>query len=161
MHALEDRITAALVGLQPFKFRTTRIGGFPSLESTDVVWAGIEDRGETTELARRIETASTSLGVPAERRSFKAHVTLGRARETRPLKDVVLPMSEQMFSDTRVDGVTLFESETKSDVSIYREISKIAFKAADLASSQPEKRQTEAVDMADETDDGWPRERAK
>lgn len=161
VHALEDRITAALVGLQPFKFRTTRIGGFPSLESTDVVWAGIEDRGETTELARRIETASTSLGVPAERRSFKAHVTLGRARETRPLKDVVLPMSEQMFSDTRVDGVTLFESETKSDVSIYREISKIAFKAADLASSQPEKRQTEAVDMADETDDGWPRERAK
>ncbi|CAN5551155.1 RNA 2',3'-cyclic phosphodiesterase [soil metagenome] len=161
VHALEDRIRAALVGLQPFKFRTTRLGGFPSLEATEVVWAGIEDRGETGELARRIETASASLGVAPESRSFKAHVTLGRVRETRPLKDVVLPMSEQMFSDTRVDGVILFESEMKSGISTYREISKITFKSVEPAPVLGEKRQTEAVDMADETDDGWPRERAK
>jgi len=161
VHAVEDRVTAALVGFQPFKFRTARLGGFPSLESADVVWAGVEDRGETAELANRIDLACATLGFAAESRGFKAHVTLGRARETRPLKDVVLPMSEQMFSDTRVDGVIMFENETISAVSVYKEISKIAFKTADRAPAEPEKRQTEALDMADETDDGWPRERAK
>lgn len=161
IHAVEDRISAALVGFQPFKFRTARLGGFPSLDSADVVWAGIEDRGETAELATRIEAACVTLGFAAESRGFKAHVTVGRARETRPLKDVVLPMSEQMFSDTRVDGVILFESETKSAGSAYKEISKIAFKTADPTLVQTKKSQTEALDMALETDDGWPRERAK
>ncbi len=159
--ALVDKIAAALVGTAPYKFRTTRLGGFPSLEATAVVWAGIDDRGETQQLAARIETACSELGFAPEPRGFKAHVTLGRVRETRPLKDVVLPMSEQMFSDTRVDGVILFESETKSGSSVYKEISKIAFKTAETAPSPPEKRQTDAVDMADETDDGWPRERAR
>ncbi len=158
--ALVDRVTAALVGLRPFKFRTTRLGGFPSLEQADVVWAGVEDRGETAELAARIEAQTATLGFAAAPHGFAAHVTLGRARETRPLGDVVLPMKEQMFSDTRVDGVILFESEAKSGISEYKEIAKIAFKTADPAPPQPEKRQTEALDMADETDDGWPRERA-
>jgi hypothetical protein len=62
-----------------------------------------------------------------------------------------------MFSDTRIDGVTLFESETKSSGSIYRDLHRIGFKQADQTSFSPEKRQTGAVELGDETDDGWPR----
>jgi hypothetical protein len=65
-------------------------------------------------------------------------------------------MSEQMFSESRVEGVTLFESETKSSGSTYKEISRMAFKPAEIA----EKRQTGALELGDETeqtDDGWPR----
>ena len=56
------------------------------------------------------------------------HVTLGRREKLDLLREVVLPMSEQMFSDYPVDGVILFESETKSSGSVYTEISKIGFK---------------------------------
>jgi len=35
-----------------------------------------------------------------------------------------------MFGDTRIDAVTLFESETKSSGSVYREISRIELKQA-------------------------------
>ena len=108
-------------------------------------------------LAARLETAMTGIGYPAESRAFHAHVTLGRLRETRPLKDLVLPMSEQMFSDTRIDGVTLFESETKSSGSVYRDLHRIAFKKLSDARFDAEKRQTGAVELGDDTDDGWPR----
>jgi hypothetical protein len=80
-------------------------------------------------------------------------VTLARLAETRAVKDLVLPLSEQMFSDSRVDGVTLFESETKSSGSVYRELHRIDFK---LTENAP-KRQTGALELGDETDDGWPR----
>ena len=149
--AVRDALAAAVVGVEPFKFRTARLGAFPSLEKASVVWAGVE--GPLDDLARRIDAAMAGIGYPAEKRAFHAHVTLARLRETRPLKDVVLPLSEQMFSDTRVDGVTLFESETKSSGSVYRDLHRIVFKTPEKTSE----RQTGAVDLGDETDDGWPR----
>jgi len=141
VEALDDRLAAAVTGLAPFK-----------------LWAGVDEpSGVLAELATRIEAAMVGLGFAAEPRPFHAHVTLGRTRETRSLKEVVLPMTEQMFSDTRIEGVTLFESETKSSGSVYTEISKIGFKTPDLS----EKRQTGALELGDETDDGWPRDKAR
>jgi len=149
--AVRDALETAVIGVEPFKFRTARLGAFPSLEKASVVWAGVE--GPLDDLAARIDQAMAGIGYAAEKRAFHAHVTLARLRETRPVKDVVLPLSEQMFSDTRVDGVTLFESETKSSGSVYRDLHRIDFK---MPEKTPE-RQTGALDLGDETDDGWPR----
>lgn len=150
--AVRDALDTALVGMRDFKFRTSRLGAFPSLEKASVLWAGVESR-ELDELAKRVEGALVGIGYAPETRAFHAHVTLGRLRETRPVKEVVLPLSEQMFSDTRVDGVTLFESDTKSSGSVYKEIHRISFKAL----QNEQKRQTGAVELEDETDDGWAR----
>jgi RNA 2',3'-cyclic 3'-phosphodiesterase len=164
--AIRDALEAALVGTEPLTFRTARLGAFPSLDKASVLWAGVEPAasrvgaggaGPLDELHRKVACAMSAVGYSPESRPFQAHVTLGRLRETRPVKDVVLPLSEQMFSDTRVDGVTLFESETKSPGSVYREIHRIAFKTGSDASFAAEKRQTGAVELGDETDDGWPR----
>lgn len=161
IEALDDRIAAAIAGVAPFKFKTAKLGAFPSLDKSTVVWAGIDDPGGTiSELAKRIEAAAVELGFPAEPRPFHPHVTLGRVRETRLLREVVLPMSEQMFSASSADHVILFESETKSSGSVYKEISKIALEKALEAPLDSEKRQTGALELGDETDDGWPRDRA-
>jgi 2'-5' RNA ligase len=155
--AIDDRIGAAIAGIAPFKFKTQKIGAFPSLDKATIVWAGVEDPGSIAELAKRIEVAAVELGFPAEPRPFHPHVTLARARETRLLREVVLPMSEQMFSGTSVDSVILFESETKSSSSVYKEISRIGLKPALDAGFPARERQTGALELGDETDDGWPR----
>jgi RNA 2',3'-cyclic 3'-phosphodiesterase len=158
--AVRDALDEALVGVSPLKFRTARLGGFPSLDKASVLWAGI-DGNALDDVAVRVEKAMTGIGFAAETRPFHGHVTLGRLRETRPIRELVLPLSEQMFSDTRIDGVTLFESETKSSGSVYRDICKISFKTAREAGFDTAKRQTGAVELGDETqtdtDDGWPR----
>ncbi len=149
----------------PIKYRTSRLGAFPSLDKASVLWAGIEDPRPLVALFGHLETALTGIGYAADSRPFHPHVTIGRLRESRPLKDVVLPLSEQMFSDTRVDGVTLFESETKSSGSVYRDLHRVDFKTARNGQLDPEKRQTGALELGDETqfdtqsdtDDGWPR----
>jgi len=172
--AIVDGLEAATENTPRITFRTTRLGAFPSLEKARVVWAGIEDQGSLSELANRIEAACGRLGY-VEPRPFHAHVTLGRVRETRPLRDVVLPLAEQMFGDTRIDAITLFESETKSNGSVYREVSRIAFKAPQTGRSEGSERQTAALEVdprhesravetdpghQEETDDGWPRGQA-
>ena len=103
----------------------------------------------------------TGIGYATETRAYHPHITLARLRETRPLKDVVLPVAEQMFGDTRIDAVSLFESEMKSSGSIHTEISRIDFKQVETTAE----RQTRTVDLgasnqtseSDDTDDGWPR----
>ncbi|MEO8549105.1 MAG: RNA 2',3'-cyclic phosphodiesterase [Kofleriaceae bacterium] len=159
IEALCDRLAAAVAGTAAFKLKTSRLGAFPSLEKASVLWAGVEADG-LAPLFTKIEAATTALGFAAEIRPFHPHVTLGRTRETRPLKEVVLPMSEQMFSDTRVESVSLFESETKAASSVYKEISKIAFNQREIVGETAVQRQTEPLDLGDETDDGWPRDRA-
>jgi 2'-5' RNA ligase len=151
--ALVDALDEVLVGVAPFKVRAARLGAFPSLDKASVVWAGVDEAAVIGELAKRVEDACVRLGWPAEQRGFHAHITLARLAKTRAISDLVLPLSEQMFSDSRVDGVTLFESETKPSGSVYRELHRITFKSAENAP----KRQTGALELGDETDDGWPR----
>jgi len=148
---VRDKLDAVVVGISPLKMRCARLGAFPSLEKANVVWAGVDNALD--ELAARVDKAMAEIGFAPDKRAFHAHVTLGRVRETRSVRDVVLPLSEQMFSDTRIDGVTLFESETKPSGSVYREVHRIPFKHAENA----EKRHTAAVELGDDTDDGWPR----
>ncbi len=159
--AVRDALDEALVGIAPLSFRTARLGAFGSLDKASVLWAGVERArggeaaGPLDELGARVEDAMAGIGFARETRPFHAHVTLARLRESRPVRELVLPLSEQMFSDTRVDGVTLFESETKSSGSVYRDLHRISFKSPETT----EKRHTGAVELGDETDDGWPRGR--
>ena len=149
--AVRDALDEAIAGIAALKFRCARLGAFPSLEKASVLWAGVDHTLD--ELAARVDRALAGIGYASEARPFHAHVTLGRLRETRSIRELVLPLSEQMFSDTRIDGVTLFESETKPSGSVYRDLHRIAFKTA----SNAEKRHTGAVELGDDTDDGWPR----
>jgi RNA 2',3'-cyclic 3'-phosphodiesterase len=162
--AVVDALEAATTDTQRIAFKTSRLGAFPSIDKGRVVWAGIDDQGALGKVAARVGQGLVGLGV-VDRKPFHAHVTLGRLRETRPLKELVLPMAEQMFGETRIDGITLFESETKSAGSVYRELARIPFKTAEMGTATTAERQTLPLDqgaqtLADssfETDDGWPR----
>lgn len=163
--AVRDALEAAAAGIGPLSFRCARLGAFPSVDRATVVWAGIEAPRPLLELAARVEAACAGLGYRPERRAFHPHVTIGRIREARAVREVVLPLAEQMFGDTALEAITLFESETKSSGSVYRELYKIRLSArAGEAISAP-KRQTPPVELAStprpsiepDTDDGWPR----
>jgi 2'-5' RNA ligase len=164
-----DALSAATAGLDRITFRTSRLGAFPSFDKASVLWAGIEDGAALGRLAQAVGEAMAGLGFERDARPYHAHVTIARLPTARAIREVVLPMAEQMFGDTRIDAVTLFESETKSSGSGYRELKKIAFKGARNAPLESEKRQTVALERGTpdrepaemqtqtETDDGWPR----
>jgi len=160
--AIQDALDKAVIDTPSIKVRTTRLGAFGSLDKARVVWAGIEEAtGQLAALARRIEDACVGLGYAPEPRAFHAHVTLARLRETRPVRDVVLPLAEQMFGDTRIDAITLFESETKSQGSVYREVHRSGFKSASECQTGPLDldARTASGEHSDDvdSDDGWPR----
>ncbi|GEM_PF-93973 len=169
VEAIRDKLALACQGTKGFTIKASRLGGFPSVDKATVVWAGVES-AELVELATKVSAAMEALGFAKEARSFHPHVTIGRLRESRSLKEAVLPVAEQMFGDTRIDSITLFESETKSTGSVYRELARIGFEPASISPSETAERQTRALSLGaptassdsrgprdEDTDDGWPR----
>jgi RNA 2',3'-cyclic 3'-phosphodiesterase len=149
---------------EPLQFKTARLGAFANLDRAHVIWAGVDDpSGGLGALAARVEQGAVALGYAPGSHPFHAHVTLGRLRESRSVRELVLPLAEQMFGETRVDTISLFESETKSSGSVYREIHRIDLKTGTDRPANAEKRQTPALQLSSrelddaETDDGWPR----
>ncbi len=77
-----------------FTLQLSQVGAFPKIEYPRVVWVGIEQgKEQTVKLAQDLEQHLLKLGFPPEKRSFKAHLTLGRVRSARnrnQLKQLIL-----------------------------------------------------------------------
>ena len=158
---LRDALATAVRGTERITFRASRLGGFPALDRATVVWAGLDDQGAAaiTALAAKVEAACVTLGFAPADHPFHPHITLARLREVASAKEVVLPVAEQMFGESRVHEVMLYESYTKSTGSVYRELAQIPFKMPERTSPAAPERQTTPVELgaSDDTDDGWPR----
>jgi 2'-5' RNA ligase len=120
--AIADGLARAAAGVQPFRFSTARLGAFPSAQKASVVWAGIEDAGGLAALAAKVEAEMVPLGFAKEARRFHPHVTIARLREPADVGEVLLPMAEQAFSETRVPEIVLYESATNPGGSEYRRL---------------------------------------
>lgn len=166
--ALRDALAAAVQGAEPFSFSTARLGAFPELGKARVLWAGV-DSEPLSRLAAKVEAVTRELGFAVAPAPFRGHVTLGRLREPAAVQDVLLPLMEQVFSDTRVTGLTLLESVFKSGSLTYREVAQVGFSAVEMGrkrQSLPLQLGPRDAAVADgaalepethETDDGWPR----
>jgi RNA 2',3'-cyclic 3'-phosphodiesterase len=167
--ALVDVVREAIAGVTPFSFSTARLGAFPKLDAARVVWAGVTSRDDVLgQLAHRIDEATTALGF-APAGPWVGHVTLGRLREPVAIAETLLPLMEQMFSDTKVTGISLLESTLKSGSLVYREVSHFEFFQPEIdrkRQSPPVQLEPQSASSAHlgtlsvheiDTDDGWPR----
>ncbi len=66
--------------VEPFDLELQGCGGFPNLERPRVVWAGIEQGGDSlATLVTSLEKGLASLGFRPDSRDYRPHLTLGRA----------------------------------------------------------------------------------
>lgn len=154
-----ERLRAVALAARPLRFLTTRLGAFGSPASATVVWAGVDEpSGGLATLAGAVAAAGAELGFASDRRPYHPHVTIGRLAIPTGVVEVLLPLSEQMFSETRCDSINLYETVAKSSGSGYRVIARLALGAA---KSAPERQsssvQTASFDASLGSDDGWDR----
>lgn len=101
-------------------------GGFPSSASARVIWVGAEDRsGRLSTIFRIIERGAEGCGFPREKRGYRPHVTIGRAKK----KPVRLPAGPPGESRAplllEVEDLVLFRSELKSTGAEYSVVERV------------------------------------
>ena len=104
LSALSRIVDAVAADSPPLRLRTGLLGAFPSPTRPRVVWLGLE--GDTQLLAvtqHRLQDALETDGFPREQRTFKPHITLGRARG-----NGFIPLPEPALND-QAKGTLVFE----------------------------------------------------
>ena len=157
--AVVDRLRTLALAARPLRFRTARLGAFGSTASATVVWAGIDEpSGELVRLAGAVAAAGEDLGFARDRRTYHPHVTIGRLGAAAAVAEVLLPLSEQTFSETRCDSLSLYETVTKPNGSEYRVVAQLPLGTPNSAAErQSPSVQTAPFDASLGSDDGWDR----
>jgi 2'-5' RNA ligase len=108
-----ERWRSAVAGCPPFRIRLGGTGCFPPRGQARVLWVGVEEvepGGALSTLAARLETASRDLGFPAEKRSFRPHLTLAR-RDRSGRADRPVALDDDRNTAGWVREVVLYRSD--------------------------------------------------
>lgn len=107
----EFRTALAAIEEPAFSLRISGLGAFGG-NQPKTLWAGLATSPELEALARANERAARNAGLPPEKHSFKAHVTLARLKGTRAdeLARMLEGSSALVSEPFAVDRFALFSS---------------------------------------------------
>jgi 2'-5' RNA ligase len=125
-----EKSSAIASSTPALQVRYRGLGCFPSLRDPRVVWIGMEDIGGfLSSLQRALETSLADLGFEPERRTFHAHVTLGRVRGRRNL-DHLIRLMKSLTLETEPASLTellLMKSDLHPSGSVYTTLKAFPF----------------------------------
>jgi len=114
---------------KPFALTVGGIGYFPGIKRPRIIWVGLG--GATAvllELQRNLEDRLATVGFAKEKRSFKAHLTLGRIRQA--VDPNTLGRAIEDYSDFGrqqfiADRIILFKSDLKPSGAVYSKLKQV------------------------------------
>lgn len=118
--------------VRPISLHGEKVGAFPNFQRPRVLWLGLGgDIERLSALQRAIEKDLDQYGYKKEKRGFKPHLTLGRAKSSR---GIILGLSEAIKREDTYkagqfdsNGLTLFESILKPGGAIYTKLAYFPF----------------------------------
>lgn len=136
--ATEDSLVARISGAlserlssySPFYIRITGVGCFPDMRRPRVIWVGIEESRELTDLAMDIEAEMVKLGYAAEDRAFSPHLTIGRVRSRTGMPQMMKTLQDLdtvSLGSVEIRMVTLMKSELRPAGAQYSSLAEIPF----------------------------------
>ena len=128
-----DKIGAAMaeavIGSSPLKLAVSGIGVFPGIKRPRVIWLGLSgDIQAILALQGRLEEKLADVGFPKEKRSFKAHLTLGRIKQAPSqalVRQVLNEYATLRSDDTTFNQVILYKSDLKPSGAVYSKLKQI------------------------------------
>jgi len=125
--ALAEAVEGALAGSRRFSVTLGATHAFPSARQPRVVVIELEPEAGLAALAACVEAGVVAAGLPAEKRRFRAHLTLGRVRGRRvPALDAKPPAAGALD----VHEVVLFRSDLGRDGSCYTPLAQLPLPAS-------------------------------
>lgn len=112
----------------PLQLTARGLGGFPHRGRPRVLWAGIEGQSVRLDcLQQDIETGLVPLGWPKEKRPYKGHLTLARAKGRRPFERPIGDLRAQCDPEESIvfiaEKLTLYRSRLRPGGAVYDNIS--------------------------------------
>lgn len=129
---IHERLKDGLVDEHVQKLFCQGIGVFPNWKYPRVIWAGFGgDVDPVIELQGRIEKLLHGFPIEKDKRAFRLHLTIGRAKEISSasgLIHLVEGLGPIEFGEVVVDRVTIYKSVLTKEGPVYTPLYTIEFK---------------------------------
>ena len=112
-------------GFGSFDLILSGAGIFRSLRDPRIIWAGINNSPELTELNRRISDKLRETGTMLEHRVFNPHLTLGRIKrlnDPQKLSGLIENYKNKEIQRVSVSEIVLFESILRPEGPVYKSL---------------------------------------
>ncbi len=132
-HALEGSVGSG-GGITALELSMRGCGFFPDARRPRLFWAGIEPVAPLAKLARAVDEALASVGIPREDHPFHPHLTLARAKRNTPasafkrLQEKLAVMQSPEFGTMTAREFFLYESQLSPEGSRYTKIARFDLK---------------------------------
>lgn len=82
-------VESRIASVSSLNLKIEKLGVFPDERRPKVIWCGVAgDLEKLSELQKQLDSDFASIGFPIEDRSFRAHLTLGRIKESQGLTGI-------------------------------------------------------------------------
>jgi 2'-5' RNA ligase len=124
--ALIGALAAPLVDVAAPRVQLRGAGGFPNEKRASVYWLGVADPEPLAAVHRAVMRAAGAFVRPRDRTAYVPHLTLARLKSAKKLTDEVQALASITLGPAwTVDELTLFESETRREGAVYREVARL------------------------------------
>jgi RNA 2',3'-cyclic 3'-phosphodiesterase len=126
---LRDNLAPVIARVAPMALDLGGLGAFPNRRTPRVIWLGVAAEARLELLHHDIETTCGDLGYEMEGRTFRPHITLGRARAAlaAPAANALSAAARDVRFTSRVPVASLeiMASEIATLGSIYRQLASL------------------------------------
>jgi 2'-5' RNA ligase len=124
--ALVGALAAPLVAVPAPVVQLRGAGGFPTARRASVYWLGVADPDPLVVVHGAVMGAAGAFVRPRDRAPYVPHLTLARLKSPKKLNEEVEALAGITFGPPwTLEELTLFESETRRDGAVYREIARL------------------------------------
>ena len=126
--AVENRIVSG----SSLNLKIEKMGVFPDARRPQVLWCGVTgDVEKLSVLQKQLDSDFVSIGFPKEDRPFRAHLTLGRIKESRGLSGISEALTKHNAFAAGEFGckeLILFQSRLLQQGSVYTKLAEFPLK---------------------------------
>ena len=127
---IEPVLRAAVKSYAPFSIQAKGLGVFPGVKRPRVIWIGITGQiDRLIGLQRNLDKNLNEIGFSQDKRPFKGHLTLGRAKgriDARRMQSVLTKYNEFEAEPFTVGSLILYKSDLHPTGAVYTKLLDIA-----------------------------------
>ncbi len=129
--ALSAALTETISVVPSFSLLLATVGAFPNLKRPRIIWAGVSSSTALTALHRAVTVATAAIDIPADKKPFSPHLTIGRVKNYARGNDyraIAAAVSRENISEiatVRIEHVSLIRSQLTRQGPIYTPLTEI------------------------------------